>query len=427
MFLQRDEKVISPSYTRSYPFVMERGEGCYVWDVDGNRYLDFTAGIAVCATGHSHPQVVKAIQDQAERFIHMAATDFYYPLQVEVAEKLTAITPGRKPKRVFLSNSGTEANEAAFKLARYATGRPRILAFLGAFHGRTYGSMSLSASKAIHYKGFSPLVPGVTHTPYAYCYRCPFNLKYPACDYACADYIESTLFKREVPASEVAAIFVEPIQGEGGYIVPPPGWHQRLKQLAEHHKILYVVDEIQSGIGRTGKWFAIEHWGVVPDIVCIAKGVASGMPMGATVADASLMTWESGAHANTFGGNPLACAAALATLRLVEGGLIENAAAMGQRMLDRLGAIQDKHRSMGDVRGKGLMVGVELVQDKTTKEPAPQLRDWIVKETFRRGLLLQGCGANTVRFMPALVVDAESLDTGLQIFEEVLTEGEKAL
>ncbi|MFQ6015126.1 MAG: acetyl ornithine aminotransferase family protein [Anaerolineae bacterium] len=423
-YVQRDKAAISPSYTRTYPFVMDHGQGSIVWDVDGNRYIDFNSGIAVCATGHAHPTVVKAIQEQAEKFIHMSGTDFYYPVQIKLAERLTALAPGHEPKKLFFTNSGTESVEAALKLARYTTGRPRFLAFFGCFHGRTMGSLAMTASKCVQRQGFAPLMPGVTHVPYPYCYRCPINLKYPGCDIACVDFIEDTVFRTAVPPEEVAAIFVEPIQGEGGYVVPPPGYFSRLKELCQKYDILLVSDEIQTGIGRTGKWFAIEHWNVVPDILTVAKGIASGLPLGCMVARAELMTWPSGAHGNTFGGNPVSCAAAMATLDLIEDGLIDNAAQMGQRFMDHLDEIEDRHPSIGDVRGKGLMIGVELVKDKESKEPDPDLRDRVVKEAFRQGLLILGCGPSTVRFMPALNIDGETVDEGLAIFEEVLTETE---
>ncbi len=423
-WIRRDAAAISPSYTRSYPFVMDHGKGSIVWDVDGNRYIDFNAGISVCITGHSHPAVVKAIQEQAEKFIHISGTDFYYPQQIELAEKLISITPGDELKQVFLTNSGTEAIEAAIKLARYYTGRPRFLAFLGSFHGRTMGSLALTASKSVQRRGFAPLLPGVTHAPYGYCYRCPLNLEYPDCDIACVGYIEETLFHTVLPPEEVAAIFVEPIQGEGGYIVPPPEFHVRLKELAERYGILFVVDEVQSGMGRTGKMCAIEHWGVVPDIICLAKGIASGMPLGAMVARKSLMTWEAGSHASTFGGNPVCCMAALATIKLLEDGLMENAARMGQWIMDRLNEMKARHPSIGDVRGKGLMIGIELVEDRRTKEPASKLRDDVLQRAFRKGLLLLGCGLSTIRIMPALNIDKETVEEGLAIFEEALTEGE---
>ncbi|MFQ6001622.1 MAG: acetyl ornithine aminotransferase family protein [Anaerolineae bacterium] len=424
-YVARDAEAISPSYTRSYPFVMDHGKGSFAWDVDGNRYIDFNAGIAVTATGHSHPEVVRAIQEQAAKFIHMSGTDFYYGIQIELAEKVNSLAPGSEAKRLFFTNSGTEAVEAAIKLARYYTGRPHMIAFLSSFHGRTMGSLALTASKAVQKKGFAPLMPGVTHVPYGYCYRCAYNLEYPACDVACVGFIES-LFQKLLPPEEVAAIFIEPIQGEGGYIVPPPEFHVRLRELADRYDILLVDDEIQTGMGRTGKWFAIEHWDVVPDIVTIAKGIASGMPLGAMVARKELMTWPPGAHGNTFGGNPVCCAAALATIKLIEGGLMENAAKMGQYMLDRARAMEAEHPAIGDVRGKGLMIGIELVEDKESKEPAGALRDDLIQRAFKKGLLLLGCGASTIRFMPALTIDGQTADEGLAIFEEALTEAERA-
>lgn len=419
-WVARDAAVLSPSYTRSYPFVMDHGRGSEVWDVDGRRYLDFNAGIAVTATGHSHPQVVAAVQRQAERFLHMSGTDFYYPQEVLLAERLDELAPGDEPHQSFLCNSGAEAIEAALKLARYATGRPRLLAFVGAFHGRTMGALSLTASKAVQRDGFAPLVPGVTHLPYAYCYRCAHNQTYPGCDLACVRHIEETLFKHSVPAREVAAIFVEPIQGEGGYVVPPPEFLPRLKELADRHGILLVDDEIQAGIGRTGRMFAIEHWGVVPDIITVAKGLASGLPLGAAVARKSLMTWVPGSHGNTFGGNPLSCVAALETLRLVEEEYMAHAAAMGEVLLENLRALQRRYPQLGDVRGMGLMVGVELVRDAASREPAPDLRNRIVDAAFERGLLLLGCGASTVRFCPALNIPRSHLEEGLAIFAEAV-------
>jgi len=423
--IERDTHTMSPSYTRPYPFAMDRGRGTEVWDVDGFRYLDFAAGIAVVSTGHAHPDVVKAIQDQAARFIHMAGTDFYYEPQTKLAEKLASLAPGPEPKRVFLANSGTESVEAAFKLARYHSRRPRMIAFLGAFHGRTMGALSLTASKAVQRDGFTPLVPGVTHIPYAYCYRCPLNLIYGTCDIACVRYLEKTVFKRIVPPSEVAAIFVEPIQGEGGYVVPPPEFLPMLREIADKYDILLVDDEIQAGMGRTGKMFAVKHWGVVPDIITVAKGIASGMPLGAMIARESLMTWKPGAHGNTFGGNPIACAAAIETIRLIEDGYMQTAAVMGKHLMATLEARRDKHPSIGDIRGKGLMVGVELVKDVKTKEPAPQLLENLTRKCFERGLLILGCGTSTVRFMPPLNVSKEHLDEGLEIFDEGLTIAEQ--
>ncbi|MFQ5695162.1 MAG: acetyl ornithine aminotransferase family protein [Terriglobia bacterium] len=428
-----DHRYISPSYTRSYPLVARRGRGAVVEDVDGNRFLDFAAGIAVVATGHCHPQVVEAIQKQAAELLHMSGTDFYYENMVTLAEKLEAITPGRFPKRVFYGNSGTEAIEAAMKLARYATGRKNFIAFHGCFHGRTYGSLSLTASKAIQRERFGPFVPGVLHAPYAYPYRCPFTpteeglgARPEKCAQACLDYLENTLLRTVTSPQEVAAIIVEPIQGEGGYVVPPDAFLQGLERLCRRHGILLVMDEVQTGMGRTGRWWACEHAGVTPDIVCVAKGIASGMPLGITIARADLMTWPPGAHASTFGGNPVAVAAALATIRLVEGGLMENARRLGDHLLGRLADWPQRHKLVGKVRGRGLMVALELVRDKKTKERAPAERDAVIQAAFERGLLLLGCGPNTVRLMPPLVIDQAQADCALSIVEDALNQVEKA-
>ena len=416
----RDSRVLSPSYTRSYPFVMDHGRGAHVWDVDGNRFVDFTAGIAVVATGHSHPAVVQTIQEQAERFIHMSGTDFYYEVEVELAERLAEIAPGSSEKQVFLTNSGTESVEAALKLARYTTGRPRFLSFIGSFHGRTMGSLALTGSKSVQRRGFAPLMPGVTHVPYPNPYH-PMASDGRSESKAVIDYIENNLFARIVPADEVAAVFVEPIQGEGGYVVPPPDFSPLLRDLCDRHGILLVMDEVQSGMGRTGKWWAIEHWDVEPDIVCVAKGIASGLPLGAMIARKELMTWGPGSHGNTFGGNPLACAAALTTIDLLEDHIIDNAANVGAFMLDRLAEMMADHPSIGEVRGKGLMIGVELVADRETKEPASNLRAAVIQRAFEQGILLLGCGPSTIRFMPPLVIDKETAGIGLDIFEDILT------
>ena len=418
--IKKDKTYVSPSYTRVYPLVVKKGEGTWVYDVDDNRFLDFTAGIAVCATGHCHPEVVRAIQEQAERLIHMAGTDFYYEPQIALAEKLSTITSGEGSKRVYFGNSGAEAVEAAFKLARWHTKRELNIAFFGAFHGRTMGALSLTASKTIQKKHYYPLVPGITHIPYPYCYRCPYNLCYPQCSLACVDWLEENLFKTTMPPEEVAAIFVEPIQGEGGYIVPPPEFHKALKDIAEKYGILYVADEVQSGMGRTGKMFALEHYGVAPDIMALAKGIASGLPLGAMVARSEIMDWEAGSHASTFGGNPIACEAALTTIRLLEENLMANAAARGKRLMKGLLALQKTHECMGDVRGKGLMVGVELVKDRETKERAEEWRDELIKGAFEKGLLLLGCGQNSIRFCPALTVTDEEVDVCLTLFEEAI-------
>lgn len=420
--IRLDSQFVSPSYTRIYPLVVETAEGLWVNDVDGNRFLDFTSGIAVTATGHCHPEVVEAIRDQAGKLLHMSGTDFYYSPQIALAEKLVELAAMPGGAKVFYGNSGAEAIEAAFKLARYHTKREQTLAFFGAFHGRTMGALSLTASKVIQKKNYSPLVPGITHVPYPNCYRCPVGACHPTCGAACVTWIEDPLFRSTIPPEEVAAIFVEPIQGEGGYIVPPPEFHVELARLAEKYGILLVADEIQSGMGRTGKMFAMEHFGVKPDIMALAKGIASGMPLGAMVARAELMDWKAGSHASTFGGNPLSCRAAMATIELLEEGLIENARVRGEQFMSALVGMQKSIECMGDVRGKGLMIGVELVKDRITKERASQWRDRIVRSAFEKGLLLLGCGENTIRFCPALTISSEEVDTGLSIFEETVRE-----
>ncbi len=420
--LADDELFISPSYTRSYPMVAKKGNGCWVEDVDGNTYLDFNAGIAVCSTGHCHPEVVEAIKKQAEELIHMSGTDFYYPQQVELAKKLAEIAPGDNAKRVFLSNSGAEANEAAIKLARYHTKRQYIIAFYGAFHGRTYGAMSLTASKYVQRKHFAPLVPGVIHVPYPNPYRPPFSKDVSPEKVAeeVVQFIEEVVFNTVAPAEEVAAIIAEPIQGEGGYVVPPDNFFPLLKKLCEKYGILLIIDEVQAGMGRTGKMFAIEHFGIEPDIISVAKGIASGMPLGATIASRDVMDWPPGAHATTFGGNPVSCAAALKTIELLQNELIENAARQGEYLLGELKKFMDEFEFIGDVRGKGLMIGVEIVKDRETKERDGALRDKIVDEAFRKGLLLLGAGANVIRFCPPLVVTKEEIDVALEILRDVM-------
>jgi 4-aminobutyrate aminotransferase len=419
-FLAEDKKFISPSYMRPHPVVIERGEGAWVWDVDGNKFLDFSTGIAVCSTGHCHPDVVRSLQEQAELLLHMSSSDFCYPSLVKLAKKLAEITPGGPNKRTFFSNSGAESIEAAIKLARWSTKRKLILAFYGAFHGRTYGALSLTASKPVQRREFEPLLPGVIHIPYPYCYRCVFNLTYPKCDFACIKYIEDIIFRTVAPPSQVAALFAEPIQGEGGYIIPPDGYFKQLKALLDKYEILFVDDEIQSGMGRTGKMFAIEHWEVIPDIVCIAKGIASGLPVGATVARRSIMDWPEGAHASTFGGNPVACEAALATIKLLEDELVENAKNMGEYLLQELKRTTKEVPIIGDIRGKGLMIACEVVKDKNTKEKAPEKKDQIIHNCFLDGLLLLGCGENVVRFMPPLIVNKKEVDTAVKIFNKSL-------
>jgi 4-aminobutyrate aminotransferase len=420
--IERDGVVVSPSYTRGYPLAIARGYGAMVEDVDGNVFLDCAAGIAVNSTGHSHPEVVQAITDQAGKFLHMSGTDFYYEPQVRLGEELSAISPIAGGVRSFFGNSGTEAVEACLKLSRYATGRQNLIAFLGGFHGRSMGSLALTASKAIQRRGFGPLLPGVYHAPYADCYRCPLGLKSETCAAECLDYIDHQIFVHLVSPDEVAAIVVEPIQGEGGYVVAPDQFLQRLRELTTSHGILLVDDEVQSGMGRSGKMFAIEYAGVEPDMVAIAKGIASGLPLGVAVARKGLMAWPPGAHASTFGGNPVSCAAAIATIQLLKRELMKNAADVGAHLKAGLSALMDKHSIIGDVRGRGLMVGVELVRDRQTKERATSERDAVVSAAFARGLLILGAGKNAVRFSPPLVLTRAQADAAVALFDEALTE-----
>ena len=418
--LKRDQAVISPSYPRAAPFVMDHGSGAEVWDVDGNRFIDFAAGIAVCTTGHSHPKVVAAIQDQAERFIHISS-DYSHPLWVELSERLAKIAPFSGPAKVFLGNSGTEAVEAGIKLARHHTGRPLFIGFQGGFHGRTLGSLAFTSSKSVQRSGFGPPSVGVTHVPYPNEYRQVLQPTGEDYGETVVNYIEDQIFKTVVPPEECAGILVEPIQGEGGYVVPPPGFFPALRALCDRHGILLIVDEVQSGIGRTGKWWAIEHWDVEPDIVCFAKGIASGVPMGGIVARESIMDWPEGSHGNTYGGNPLACSAALATLSLVEEELMVNAQSMGEYAMDALEEMQSRHKTIGEVRGKGLMIGVEFVDGDGAKRPAHEFRERVIEEAYTRGLLLLGCGESAVRLAPALSIEESLLDEGLRIIEESIS------
>ena len=425
--LKRDSAVISPSYPRDYPFAMDHGKGSWLWDVDGNRFLDFMAGIAVNSTGHSHPEVVKAIQEQAEKFLHISS-DFYHQGMIELGEKLDEISPMQEAAVTFMTNSGTEAIETALKLARYKTGRTNFIGFTGGFHGRTMGAVTMTASKSLYHRGFYPLMNGVMHAPFPNPYRSILERKHGE-DYGetVVRYIDEQLFKQVVPAEEVAGILVEPIQGEGGYIVPPAGFFPALRALCDKYGILLIADEVQSGMGRTGKWWAIENFGVEPDIFTSAKGIASGVPLGACVARRSVMTWERGSHGNTYGGNPLACAAALKTIELIEREYMQNAAEVGQYALDALAEIAVRHPSVGEVRGIGMMIGVEFVADKTTKEPADKLRDAVVHNAFERGLLLLGCAKSVIRIAPPLSMSKAEMDEGLKIFEESVSLAEKAM
>ncbi len=418
--IAKDRRYTSSSYIKEYPLVVARGKGAAVEDVDGNRFLDFMAGIAVNITGYSHPQVVRAVKRQAEKFFHICSTDFYYEPFSNLAERLVKMWPGEEDRSVFFTNSGAEAVETAIKLVRYHTKRPYIISFLGSFHGRTMGALSLTASKAKQRLHFSSFLPGVHHVPFGYCYRCPYNLTYDSCGVYCAEAIERVVCQNLMSPREIAAIFVEPIQGEGGYILPPPEFHRKIKAFAEKYGILFVVDEVQSGMGRTGKFLAIEHFGVEPDIVVLAKALASGLPLGAVVSKKRYMTWKAGTHGSTFGGNPLACEASLVTLDLLEKGLMANAARMGDRLLGKLKQLQKIFPIIGDVRGLGLMIGVELVADRGTKEPAVKEAREIVQRAFRKGLLLLSCGESVIRFCPPLVVRAREVDTAVSIFAEAL-------
>lgn len=420
--IDRDKAVLSPSYTRGYPLVAARGEGAVIEDVDGNRFLDCNAGIAVVATGHCHPSIVKAIREQAARLIHMSGTDFYYENMVQLAEKLAALAPGGFAKKVYFGNSGTEAVEAALKLARYHTGKGQFVAFFGAFHGRTMGSLALTGSKSVQKKGFFPILQGAHHVPYAYCYRCAYGKTPDSCSVECVKAIEDTLFRQTLPAEEVAAIVVEPVQGEGGYVVPPQKFFGELKALAGKHGILLIFDEIQCGMGRTGKMFAAEHFGIAPDITTVAKGIASGMPLGAMIARAEVMDWKPGAHASTFGGNPVCVASALATIELLQEELVDNAAKIGAHMKARLDELPKRFPIVGDVRGLGLMIGIEMVRNQATKERAPELRDRLERLCFERGVLVLGAGPNTLRICPPLVITKDQADFAVDTIEGCLRE-----
>ena len=416
----RDRAVVSPSYTRGYPLVIARARGSWVWDIDGNRFLDFNAGVAVCATGGCHPKVVRAVRQQAGEFLHYSGTDFYYQLEVELAERLATLSPTAQPAKVFFCNSGTEAIEAAIKLARFHTGRPHLIAFQGAFHGRTLGALSLSSSKPVHKQGFGPLLPGVTHAPYANCFHCRLDERRQSCGLACLRYLVEKVLGQEVDPAEVAAIVVEPVQGEGGYVVPAPGFLAGLRRLCDRIDALLVVDEIQSGAGRTGRMFAVEHEGVRPDIVCLAKGIASGLPLGAMIAPAEVMSWPAGAHASTFGGNPLSCAAALATLDLLEESLLTNAARMGERLGEGLRRLAERHRAqVGDARGRGLMWAIDFVGEDG-RAPNGALRSAVVETCFQQGLLVLGAGTSALRLCPPLTVRASEVDLALEILEEAI-------
>lgn len=425
--LDLDRQYVSPSYTRDYPLVAKRGQGALVEDVDGNVFLDFAAGIAVVATGHCHPEVVAAIQRQAAELLHMSGTDFYYPNLAELAQKLASIAPGEEAKRVYFGNSGAEAVEAAIKLAKYHTKRDKLVAFHGSFHGRTMGALSLTASRAIQRKGFGTLLSGVFHMPFPDTYRGTYGVRPECASIDCLNYLEKELFRRRVDPEEVAAIFIEPIQGEGGYLPAPADFLRGLERICRKHGILLVADEVQCGMGRTGKWWAVDHAGVEPDIICTAKGIASGMPLGAIIARASVMDWTPGAHASTFGGNPVCIAASLATISLLEREYMANAARMGEFIFTRTADWRERHKIVGDIRGKGLMIGIEVVRDQNTKEKAPDLRNRIVQLAFRQGLLILGSGDTTLRLCPPLVISEEQAEFALQTLDACIAEAESSI
>ena len=421
--LDRDAKYISPSYTRSYPLVMKRGFGAMIEDVDGNLFLDFNAGVAVCALGHAHPEISEVIAKQAREFTHISGTDYYYPQQTELAEKLNRVTPGDYLKRVHYCNSGAEAMEGALKAAVYSTNRDKFIAFRGAFHGRTFGTLSLTASRSAQRRGFGPQALDVTHVPYANPIRFPLELRAgESVGKRVARYIEQTVFRTTVAPEDCAAIVVEPVQGEGGYVVPSPDFLPELRRICDEHGIVLIVDEVQSGMGRTGKMWAIEHFDVEPDIMCMAKAIGGGLPLGVTLAREELMRWHVGAHASTFGGNPVAIAAAMKTFELLEDGLISNAAAMGEYMMSRLRELCDRHPCIVDVRGLGLMIAVEFARDKEALEPWTQLRDAVVLECFKRGLIIQGAGESAIRFSPPLIIDREQVDCAVDTVDAAISQ-----
>src|SRR5579863_919842 len=424
--VKEDSEILSPSYTRDYPLVARTGRGAMIEDVDGNTFLDFAAGIAVVATGHCHPEVVAAIQKQAAELIHMSGTDFYYPSLVELAEKLASIAPGKEPKRVYFGNSGAEAVEAAIKLVKYHTKRDMLVAFHGAFHGRTMGALSLTASRSIQRKGFGTLLAGVFHMPYPDTYRGTYGVRPERASEDCLSYLENELFCRRVDPEEVAGIFIEPIQGEGGYLPAPPEFLQGLQRICRKYGILLVADEVQCGMGRTGQWWASEHSGIEPDILCTAKGIASGMPLSAMIARRSVMNWTPGAHASTFGGNPVCIAASLATIKLLEEKYMANAARMGEFIMKKTADWKAKHKIVGDIRGRGLMIGIEFVRDQKTKEKAPELRNRIVEQAFYKGLLVLGSGDTTLRLCPPLLVDEEQAEFALRTLDGLISEVERS-
>lgn len=427
--VRRDSEVLSP-YNRPfyYPLVVQSGKGCIVKDVDGNEYIDFNSGICVMNVGHCHPSIVEAVSKQVGELVHYSYTDFYYPHVVDLAEKLCKIVPGDFRKKVFFGNSGAESVEAAIKVARWHMERPLFIGFIGAFHGRTMGALSATASKTAQRARFFPMMPGVFHVPYGYCYRCIFNVTYPNCNFKCIDFIDEMVLKKYVPPEETAAIIFEPIQGEGGYIIPPPGYFERLKKLADKYGILLLDDEVQTGMGRTGEWFGIQHWNVQPDILCISKAIASGISLGAVVTRAEVMNWEAGAHCTTLGANPVACAAAIAVIDVIQREkLLENARKQGEHIVKWFRDLQDESKIIGDVRGKGLMIGVEVVKDKDTKEPARKEVGQIIRNSWKKGVIVITAGDSTIRIAPPLTVTRDLVDTGIEIIGESIRDVERRM
>ncbi|NIS71407.1 MAG: acetyl ornithine aminotransferase family protein [Proteobacteria bacterium] len=419
--LEENKQYRYPKGPFTFDFVAERAEGAFIEDVDGNRFLDFMGGIAVLSTGSCHPSVIQAVQRQMGKFLHVGPT-FFFEAEIRLAEKISELAPGETPKRVFLANSGTESIEAAIKAARHKTRRPGLISFVGSFHGRTLGAMSLSTSKVTHRKSMGPMLPEVYFAHYPYCYRCPFHLEYGDCGIFCVTYIREALFQKIIAPEDVAAIIIEPIQGEGGYIVPPPDFLPALRRLTQEFEILLITDEIQSGSGRTGRFFAVEHWQIEPDIIALAKGIASGLPIGLMVAKDDAITWEPGAHGTTFGGNPLSCVAALETIELLENGLIDHAGQIGNWLLDQLGQFKNRYDNVGDVRGKGLMIGIEIVKDKKAKTFDPDKRNEIIQKAYKKGLLLLECGTSAIRICPPLILSREEAEIGLSILRESIEE-----
>ena len=425
--VERDKKVLSP-YNRPYyyPFVVEKGKGCIIEDIDGNEYVDFNSGLGAMNVGHCHPEVVEAIAKQAGRLLHYSYTDFYYRYAVELAEKLNEITPGDYTKKVFFSGSGAESIEAFAKVSRWHSKRPLFLAYTGAFHGRSMGALSFTASSIVQKARYFPTMPGVYHVPFAYCYRCPYKMSLPDCNYWCVDFIEDFVLKKYVPPNEVAASLIEPIQGEGGYVVPPPEYHKRLKKLYDKYGILYAVDEVQSGMARTGKWWAIEHFGVVPDIICSSKALGGGISLGATIGRAEIFDWDAGSHCTTLGGTPVACEASLATIRVIEKEkLMENATKVGDHIVKRMKEVMRTSEIVGDVRGKGLMIGVEIVKDKESKAKFGDGAHDIIHKAWKKGVVAIGAGENSFRIAPPLVITMDQADFGVDVLTECIKEVEK--